>query len=135
MVHICGHWTWPGTEGKTRQVRVYSNCARLELKLNGRSLGVKENAKHEGLAFPARMWDVPYEAGVLEATGYAGSQSIVDKRTTAGAPSGIVLHSDLDRLNSGDRESLAYITASIVDKDGTVVPSAYVPISFTWYGP
>ena len=135
MVHICGHWTWPGTEGKARQVKVYSNCMRLELKLNGRSLGVKENAKHEGITFPARIWEVPYETGVLEATGYSGPQTVVDQRKTAGAPAGIVLRSDVDRINSGDRESLAYITASIVDKDGTVVPSAYVPISFTWYGP
>jgi beta-galactosidase len=135
MVHICGHWTWPGSEGKTRQVKVYSNCPRLELKLNGRSLGIKENARHEGLAFPARVWEVPYETGVLEATGYSGSQSVVDQRKTAGPPAGIVLRSDKDRIESGDRESLAYITALIVDKDGTVVPSAYLPISFTWYGP
>jgi beta-galactosidase len=72
---------------------------------------------------------------VLEATGSSGPQTVVDQRKTAGAPAGIVLRSDVDRINSGDRESLAYITASIVDKDGTVVPSAYVPISFTWYGP
>src|SRR5208337_4079097 len=40
MAHIVGHWTWPGQEGKKRQVRVYSNCDRVELLLNGRSLGV-----------------------------------------------------------------------------------------------
>ena len=135
MVHICGHWTWPGEEGKSRRVKVYSNCSKLELKLNGRSVGVKENARHEGLTFPARVWDVPYEAGVLEAVGSSGSQSVSDQRKTAGPPAGIVLRSDVDRIVSGDRESLAYITAAIVDKDQTVVPNAFHPISFTWYGP
>jgi beta-galactosidase len=135
MVHICGHWTWPGEEGKSRRVQVYSNCSKLELKLNGRSLEVKENARHEGLAFPARIWDVPYEAGVLEAIGSSGSQAVSDQRKTAGPAAGIVLRSDVDRIASGDRESLAYITAAIVDKDQTVVPTAFHPISFIWYGP
>jgi beta-galactosidase len=135
MVHICGHWTWQGDEGKKKSVKVYSNCDHVDLRSNGRSLGVKENAKHEGLAYPPRVWELPYEGGTLEAVGQSGSQTIVDTRKTAGAPAGIVLRSDVNHIASGDRESLAYITASIVDKDGTVVPSAYNTISFTWYGP
>jgi beta-galactosidase len=51
MVHIVGHWTWPGQEGKKRQVRVYSNCDTVELFLNGRSLGVHEPATLE------RVWE------------------------------------------------------------------------------
>ncbi len=135
MVHLCGHWTWPGDEGKKRLIKVYSNCDRVELKLNGRSLGVKQNEKHEGLASPPRIWEVPYEVGTLEAVGSSGLRTLVDTRKTAGAPAAIVLRSDVDRLTSGDRESLAYITASVVDKNMTVVPSAYNTISFTWYGP
>jgi beta-galactosidase len=135
MVHICGHWTWPGDEGKQKLVKVYSNCDQVELKLNGRSLGVKENEKHEGLVRPPRVWELPYEVGTLEAIGHSGSQTIIDTRRTAGAPAGILLRSDTDRIISGDRESLAYITASIVDKNMIVVPSAYGTISFTWYGP
>jgi beta-galactosidase len=135
MVHICGHWTWPDDVGKKRSVKVYSNCDQVELKLNGRSLGVKENQKHEGLACPPRVWEVPYELGTLEAIGHSGPQTIMDTRKTAGTPIGILLRSDVERITSGDRDSLAYITASVVDKDMTVVPSAYNTISFTWYGP
>jgi beta-galactosidase len=135
MVHICGHWTWPGDEGKKKSVKVYSNCEQVELKLNGRSMGMKEDGKHEGLVHPPRVWDLPYEVGTLEAIGRSGPQTIVDTRKTAGPPAGIVLRSDVDHIASGDRESLAYITALVVDKDGTVVPNAYNTISFTWYGP
>lgn len=135
MVHICGHWTWPGDEGKKKSVKVYSNCAQVELKLNGRSLGMKESAGHEGLAHPPRVWELPYQAGTLEAMGHSGSQAVVDTRKTAGLPAGIVLRSDVDHVVSGDRESFAYITALVVDKDMTVVPNAYHTISFTWYGP
>ncbi len=135
MVHLCGHWTWPGEEGKKRAVKVYSNCAQVELKLNGHSLGTKEKGSFAGLACPPRVWEVPYEAGLLEATGRAGSQVLADSRKTAGPPAGIVLHSDVDHIASGERESLAYITASVVDKAGTVVPTAYNTIAFTSYGP
>lgn len=135
MVHICGHWTWPGEEGKKRVVKVYSNCEKLELKINGRSLGVKEDGKQEGLVHPPRVWELPYEIGTLEAIGRSGSQTIVDTQKTAGPAVGIVLRSDVDHIASGDRESLAYITASIVDKDGTIDPHAYNSIAFTWYGP
>ncbi|MGC4053406.1 MAG: PmoA family protein [Paludibaculum sp.] len=29
MLHLCGHWTWPGEVGKTRKVKIYSNQARV----------------------------------------------------------------------------------------------------------
>jgi beta-galactosidase len=135
MVHICGHWTWPDEVGKKKSVKVYSNCPQVELRLNGQSLGTKENEKHGGLAHPPRVWEMPYEAGTLEAVGRSGSQPVVDRRKTAGPPAGIVLHSDVDHIASADRESLAYITAWVVDQEGTVVPNAYNTISFTWYGP
>lgn len=135
MVHICGHWTFPGEEGKKKSVKVYSNCEQLELILNGRSLGVKQDGKREGLTHPPRVWEVSYEAGTLEAIGRSESQTVLDLRKTCGPPTGIVLRSDVDHVISGDRESLAYITASIVDKDGTVDPHAYNTIAFTSYGP
>ena len=76
-----------------------------------------------------------YEGGTLEAIGKSGAETVVDTRKTAGAATAIVLRSDVDHIASGNRDSLAYITAMIVDKDGTVVPNAVNDISFTWYGP
>ncbi|MGJ5818988.1 glycoside hydrolase family 2 TIM barrel-domain containing protein [Paludibaculum fermentans] len=131
MLHLCGHWTWPGEEGKTRRVKVYSNQARVELFLNGRSLGVREPAPFPGLDHPPFLWDVPYEPGILKAT--AGA--LTSERKTAGPAARIDLRSDVERIESGDPESLAYLTAAVVDKDGTVVPSAAHAISFTSYGP
>lgn len=135
MAHICGHWTFPGEEGKRKSVKVYSNCEQVELKLNGKSLGVKADGQREGLEHPARVWEIPYEVGKLEAVGRSGSKTIVDTRKTCGPQAGIVLHSDVDHVVSADRESLAYITASIVDKDGTVDPHAFNTVAFTSYGP
>lgn len=135
MLHICGHWTWPGSEGKMRKVKVYSNCEEVELEWNGQSLGARPPEKIAGLAHPPRVWEVPYAPGVLKATARSGSQTLTDMRRTAGAPARIDLHPDRETLLSGEPESLAYITASVVDKDGTVVPGAFHPISFSSYGP
>ena len=135
MLHICGHWTWPGEEGRKRTVKIYSNCEEVELELNGRSLGVRPPEPIAGLAHPPRVWEVPYTPGVLKATARSGSQTLVDLRKTAGPPARIDLRSDVETVTSGDAESLAYLTASVVDRDGTVVPSAVEPISFTSYGP
>ena len=135
MVHIVGHWTWPGQEGRIRAVKVYSNAASVELFLNGKPLGPPARAAYDGLAKPPRVWNVPYEPGTLRAVAKAGGQEIVDERKTAGRPARIVLQSDALQLRSGDLESLAYITASITDENGTVVPDATNAIRFTWYGP
>jgi beta-galactosidase len=135
MVHIVGHWTWPGDEGKTKSVKVYSNAEAVELFLNGRSLGVKEKGEDTGLNHPPHVWQVPYQPGALRTVGHADGKEISDERKTAGPADHIVLESDVQQLHAGDPESLAYITASVVDSHGTVVPSAYHPVTFTLYGP
>jgi len=64
MVHIYGH-SWPmrwGVPGQARQVRVYSNCERVELFLNGVSQGTK---MRDGRDFPAAglRWDLKFAPG------------------------------------------------------------------------
>jgi Glycoside hydrolase family 2 C-terminal domain 5 len=46
-----------------------------------------------------------------------------------------VLTSDTPQLVSGDPESVAYLTATVVDRAGVVVPGAVSAITFTSYGP
>ena len=55
-------WTWPGSEGKTREVRVYANTPRVRLLLNGRDLGVKDAGR---TAQFTATYSVPYEPGAL----------------------------------------------------------------------
>ncbi|HUJ24048.1 MAG TPA: DUF4982 domain-containing protein, partial [Bryobacteraceae bacterium] len=135
MVHIVGHWTWPGQEGRTRTVKVYSNSETVELFLNGKPLGPPASAAADGLTHPPRIWRVAYQPGVLRAVAHAEGKELADERKTAGPASKIVLETDAAKLVSGDPESLAYITASITDEAGTVVPDAAHAIAFTLYGP
>jgi beta-galactosidase len=135
MVHIVGHWTWPGEEGKTRPVKVYSNANDVELFLNGKSLGTKPGGDNPGLLHPPRIWQVPYQPGTLKAVAHVSGKELDHELKTAGSPHHIALESDVQQLRSGDLESLAYITASVVDQAGTVVPSSHDAITFTSYGP
>ena len=81
MVHIYGH-TWPvrwGDAGEERIVKVYSNCDRAELFLNGRSLGVK---KRDSQDFPAAglRWNVTFRPGdnTLKAVATTGKVAVED---------------------------------------------------------
>jgi beta-galactosidase len=135
MVHIVGHWTWPGEEGRIRTVKVYSNAEEVELYLNGRSLGVKREEADSGLALPPRVWGVQYEPGELVAVARTAGKEVRDIRRTAGPADHLTLESDVQRLEAENPESLAYLTARVVDRQGTVVPSAHQAITFTLYGP
>lgn len=64
MVHIYGH-NWPirwGKEGQKKIVKVYSNCKKVELFLNGESLGVKKRSVEN---YPASglFWNVQFTKG------------------------------------------------------------------------
>jgi len=72
MVHIYGH-SWPvrwGEPDEEKLVKVYSNCAEVELFVNGRSAGIKKRNSQD---FPAAglRWLVKFREGenVLRAVG------------------------------------------------------------------
>ena len=81
------------------------------------------------------MWTVPYQPGTIAAVARHAGKEIRDERRTAGAPHHLALEADTRELESGNLESLAYITARVVDENGAVVPTAGVPITFTSRGP
>lgn len=135
MVHIVGHWTFPGSEGKVRPVRVYSNADRVELFLNGRSLGVKTTSARDGLLHPPFVWSIGYETGALRAVATSNGIEIRDEVRTAGPAYKLVLHVDKESLVLGDANSLAYVTAMVVDEAGELVPGSHPAITFTSYGP
>jgi beta-galactosidase len=124
-------WTWPGREGQTFQVDVYSACERVELFLNGRSLGVQPaTAQEKHIA----TFQVPYEPGTLQAVGYTGGQQEATCQIrTAGAPAQIRLRPDRNpiRAAAGD---LCYVTVEIVDQEGRLHPAAEDNVLFTVKG-
>lgn len=122
-------WTWPGSEGKTFKVDVYSSCEQVELFLNGRSLGTKASGPDER---HIAEFEVPYEPGELRAVGYNGGQPAAETQLqTCGEPFGLRLYPDRDAVAAGD---LCYISVEVIDEAGRLQPNAGNTVYFTLQG-
>jgi beta-galactosidase len=125
------NWTWPGEEGKTFKIDVYSACEKVELFLNGQSLGVKPTTKTE--RFMA-SFEVPYAAGELKAVGFVDEKPAAEYVVkTASTPAQIRLTPDRSAITA-EAGDLCYVTVEILDQDGQVHPAADRPIFFTVKG-
>ena len=125
VLHLFPHWNWPGREGQDIAVWVHSNLERVELLVDGRSLGSQPVTRYRHLS-----WNVAYAPGTLEARGYRGSELVQRAvRETTGVPVQIALAADRSSL-AADGEDVAVITASVVDARGRAVPTASNEIAF-----
>jgi beta-galactosidase len=160
MVHIVPmQWTsW--TAGQPVSVWVYANVPAVELFLNGRSLGTKSfdrkvttfglqyletsEPTHDDFNYPSGSytspngsmgklhltWEVPFEPGTLVAVASEnGSEVVRDTLVTAGPPHALALSPDTRTL-AADGTSVSFVTVSVVDEHGTVVPDAGNVITF-----
>ncbi|MBU4196453.1 MAG: DUF4982 domain-containing protein [Alphaproteobacteria bacterium] len=125
LLHLFPHWNWEGREGEEIEVWVHSNLDRVELLVNGRSVGAKTVERNRHLA-----WSVPYAPGVLEARGYKNGHLVsTQRRETAGAPAALRLSVDRQRLTA-DGEDVAMIATSVVDARGRPCPRANDLVAF-----
>lgn len=119
-------WTWNGWEGKPVEVEVYTHQPEVNLYLNNQLIGTKKVSRDT--EFKA-VFTVPYQAGTLRAE--AGGKSVTLK--TAGKPAHIRLTPD-HTVMAADGQSLTFVVAEVVDKDGTPVPEAAIPCKATVKG-
>ena len=125
-------WTWPGEEGKTMQVEVYSGVERVRLYLNGKLMGEKPAGEAE--QFKA-TFDVPYAPGTLRAEGLQGGRVAAERvLETAGKPARLELKADR-RMLRADGEDLAFVTVEAEDAKGGLVMNADEEVQFTLEGP
>lgn len=145
-VHLLPHWTWPGREGKVTPVFVYTDSPEAELFVNGKSQGrVKKDETVRLEPHPAQeswidptqpdearryatryrlMWpDMKYEPGELKVVAYDNSGNKVGEEIVRTASEAKALKLSVDRsvLKKGV-DDLAYVTVSLVDKNGTELP-------------
>ena len=150
-LHILPHWTWPGREGETTPIFVYTNYPSAELFINGVSQGVRtkdtsvtlENSWDEeserSLKRQSRyrlMWmDTKYEPGTVKVVAYNEAGEAVAEREvkTAGKPHHIELKVDRATIEANGKD-LAFVTVSVVDKDGNLCPTADNLIEFSVAG-
>jgi beta-galactosidase len=152
VLRLFPHWNWAARVGQVIPVLAYTNCNRVELFLNGRSLGEKRlefpaqgtaggwNTYAQPRVYPTTSdlhlsWDVPYQPGVLRAVGKRrdGTVACNAEVRTAGTPAAIRLSVDRDTITTGSGD-VAHVSFEIVDSAGTVVPTADNLVSFSASG-
>jgi beta-galactosidase len=125
-------WNWAGYEGQPLEVQVYSNYDRVELFLNGKSLGFKPTNKDTKFI---AVWSVPYQSGTLKAVAYKGKRKLSETSlTTAKSANTIRLLPDRSTLRANAND-LSYITVELVDENGIVDPQSDNLINFEIEGP
>lgn len=125
VLHLFPHWNWPGYEGKEIAVWVHSNCDKVELFLNGQSLGAKEMQKDSHLA-----WNVKYTPGAIEARGYKdGKLVLTTKRETTGKAAKLVMTANRSTV-SADGEEVAMFAIEVRDAQDRVVPVTDNEVTF-----
>jgi len=125
-------WTWPGAEGRSLSVSVFSRAERLKVELNGRVIADQPIEPGKGAM---TQIDVPYEPGTLLVSAYAGGKQIARRKLeTVGQPAGLHLAVDCKRITSS-RNELAYVTVKILDKNGRLVPDAVHVVRAAVTGP
>jgi beta-galactosidase len=124
-------WTSTDAPGHRENVEVYTNCQKVELFLNDKSLGAAE--RHAD-ATPL-TWQVPFEPGVLRAVASNDGKPITTYELhTAGPAAKILLTADQEKLAS-TWDQLSFVRATVVDANGITVPLARDLIHFAVIGP
>lgn len=124
-------WTPRNTNPHEEEVEVYSNCEQVELFLNGKSLGQKTKPDNDS----ARIWKVAFTPGTLRGVGRNKGQIVASyELRTAGKPARIALAADRNTL-APVWDDVVYVTATVVDENGVMVPNAGDLITFTTTGP
>jgi beta-galactosidase len=135
-IHLLPHWTWPDRKGKVTPVYCYTDYPSAELFVNGKSQGRITKSDTARLdRYRLRWRNVIYQPGELKVVVYdengnkAGQQIV----RTAGKPKRLVLESERKTIKA-DGNDLAYITVSLVDKNGTLCPDAANRLQFSVTG-
>ena len=118
MTNAMPSWSWTGCEGRKANVEVYARAARVELVLNGHTVGSK-TLKNDCLA----KFSLPYENGTLEAVSYDAADHEIGrcKLQSAGGTTRLTLDAEEPTVKPGH---LCYIRLRYTDENGITKPLA-----------
>jgi beta-galactosidase len=150
-------WTPRNLSVHEENVEVYSNCDEVELFLNGVSIGTQSRHGDDS----PRIWKVQYASGTLLAVGrnnvIKGDEpkgvALLEPQTSSAAnsknkvhvvatyelrtavtPAKIILTADRNSLGS-TWDDIVYVSATVVDANGVLIPTASDLITFKVSGP
>jgi beta-galactosidase len=131
QVHIIGHWNYPAGTKKT--IYVASNCSKVELFVNGKSLGFGEQSEHYLFTFK----DVTFVPGEIKAVASNNdSPAASDSIETAGPPVALRLTpiTGPGGLQS-DGSDIALMDVEAIDANGRRCPTFNERVNFSCDGP
>lgn len=116
MTNAMPSWSWTGCEGGKANVEVYARAARVELVLNGHTVGSK-TLKNDCLA----RFSIPYESGTLEAVSYDAADHEIGrcKLQSAGGTTRLTLDAEEPTVKPGH---LCYVRLRYTDENGITKP-------------
>jgi beta-galactosidase len=113
-------------------VHVYTSGDEAELFLNGKSLGRKKKAQYE---YRLRWDDVVYQPGELKVVAYRkGRKWATDVMKTTGPAAKLLLAPERNSIRA-DGDDLSFVTVTVADQSGLMVPRAKNHITFKVEGP
>lgn len=118
MTNAMPSWSWTGCEERKANVEVYARAARVELVLNGHTVGSK-TLKNDCLA----RFSIPYESGTLEAVSYDAANHEMGrcKLQSAGGTTRLTLGAEEPTVKPGH---LCYVRLRYTDENGITKPLA-----------
>lgn len=118
MTNAMPSWSWTGCEERKANVEVYARAARVELVLNGHTVGSK-TLKNDCLA----RFSIPYESGTLEAVSYDAADHEMGrcKLQSAGGTTRLTLDAEEPTVKPGH---LCYVRLRYTDENGITKPLA-----------
>ncbi len=133
MAHLVPqNWNWPERVGKVTPVQVYTSGDSAELFLNGKSLGVKTRGPFE---YRLAWNDVVYEPGTLKVVATRnGKKWATDVIKSTGPAAKLALKADHSSIQA-DGKDLSFVTLTVEDANGLMVPNAMNHIRFNLKGP
>ena len=131
MSHILPHWNWAERVGQITPVHVFTSGDEAELFLNGKSLGRK---KKERFTYRLVWEDVIYQPGQLTVKTWKNGKTWAEAdRSTTGEAKQLLVVADRPEIRP-DADDLCYVTVTIADEKGRLVPRSMNRLHFTVEG-
>lgn len=122
MVHLFPYWDF--SPGQLIDVRVCSNAPKIELQLNGKTIGTYDIDHAKGTQL-AGWWKVPYEGGELKAIAYDENGNVIatDVQKSYTDAKKIRLQADREQLQANGTD-LIFVEIQVEDEAGNPVQNA-----------
>ena len=133
QVHIIGHWTYPAGTKKT--IYVASNCERVELFVNGKSLGFGKPSPDGPYIFIYN--DVTWEPGEIKAVGLNERKIAATHTLRTAGPAVALRMTSITNPNGGlraDGSDILLIDVEAVDAKGERCPTFQQRVDFETKG-